>query len=140
VPAASDPRLLAEAVRAAEAADVVVAVVGDRIELVGEGRSTATLELIGAERPARRADRDRDARGRGAAGVEAARAARLAAKAAAVIWAANPGMREGARSPSSSPARSSHQGRCRSRSRGTSVSSRPTTTRSAGSTARGTPT
>ena len=35
--------------RAAEAADVVVAVVGDRIELVGEGRSTATLELIGAQ-------------------------------------------------------------------------------------------
>ena len=31
-------------------ADVVVAVVGDRIELVGDGRSTATLELVGGQR------------------------------------------------------------------------------------------
>ena len=34
---------------AARDADVVVAVVGDRIELVGEGRSTATLELVGGQ-------------------------------------------------------------------------------------------
>ncbi|MEI7033514.1 glycoside hydrolase family 3 N-terminal domain-containing protein [Streptomyces pratensis] len=47
VPAAPDPELIAEAVAAAEAADHVVAVVGDRIELIGEGRSTATLELVG---------------------------------------------------------------------------------------------
>ena len=50
VPAAADADLIAEAVAAARAADVVVAVVGDRIELVGEGRSTATLELIGGQR------------------------------------------------------------------------------------------
>ena len=48
-PCPPDAALIAEAVAAAEAADVVVAVVGDRIELVGEGRSTATLELIGGQ-------------------------------------------------------------------------------------------
>ncbi|MER5893514.1 glycoside hydrolase family 3 N-terminal domain-containing protein [Streptomyces sp. NPDC001876] len=47
VPAQPSAALVAEAVAAAEAADHVVAVVGDRIELVGEGRSTATLELVG---------------------------------------------------------------------------------------------
>ncbi|MFH9469364.1 glycoside hydrolase family 3 N-terminal domain-containing protein [Streptomyces clavifer] len=47
VPAQPDEALIREAVAAAEAADHVVAVVGDRIELVGEGRSTATLELVG---------------------------------------------------------------------------------------------
>ncbi|GGU90791.1 glycoside hydrolase family 3 N-terminal domain-containing protein [Streptomyces bacillaris] len=47
VPAAPDPAMVAEAVAAAEAADYVVAVVGDRIELIGEGKSTATLELVG---------------------------------------------------------------------------------------------
>jgi beta-glucosidase len=49
VAARPDEELIAEAVAAAHASDVVVAVVGDRIELVGEGRSTATLELIGAQ-------------------------------------------------------------------------------------------
>lgn len=50
VAAEPDDELLAEAVDAARGADVVVAVVGDRIELVGEGRSTATLELFGGQR------------------------------------------------------------------------------------------
>ncbi|MFE5245548.1 MULTISPECIES: glycoside hydrolase family 3 N-terminal domain-containing protein [unclassified Streptomyces] len=49
VPAEPSEALIAEAVAAAEAADFVVAVVGDRIELVGEGRSTATLELVGGQ-------------------------------------------------------------------------------------------
>ncbi|WP_307844685.1 glycoside hydrolase family 3 N-terminal domain-containing protein [Actinotalea solisilvae] len=49
VPCAPDEALVAEAVAAARDADVVVAVVGDRIELVGEGRSTATLELVGGQ-------------------------------------------------------------------------------------------
>ena len=49
VPAEPSESLIAEAVAAAEAADHVVAVVGDRIELVGEGRSTATLELVGGQ-------------------------------------------------------------------------------------------
>jgi beta-glucosidase len=47
--AAPEEALIAEAVRQAESADYVVAVVGDRIELVGEGKSTATLELVGAQ-------------------------------------------------------------------------------------------
>ena len=45
-----DEELIGQAVAAAENADYVVAVVGDRIELVGEGRSTATLELVGGQR------------------------------------------------------------------------------------------
>ncbi|MFD5782074.1 glycoside hydrolase family 3 N-terminal domain-containing protein [Streptomyces sp. NPDC126933] len=49
VPAAPRADLIEEAVAAARAADYVVAVVGDRIELVGEGRSTATLELVGGQ-------------------------------------------------------------------------------------------
>ncbi|WP_086666743.1 glycoside hydrolase family 3 N-terminal domain-containing protein [Lentzea kentuckyensis] len=48
-PCAPDPELIAEAVANAQDADCVVAVVGDRIELVGEGRSTATLDLIGGQ-------------------------------------------------------------------------------------------
>lgn len=48
-PCAPDEDLIAEAVAQAEAADYVVAVVGDQIELVGEGRSTATLELVGGQ-------------------------------------------------------------------------------------------
>jgi beta-glucosidase len=48
-PAPVDAALLAEAVAAAQAADVVVAVVGDNMALIGESRSTATLELFGAQ-------------------------------------------------------------------------------------------
>ncbi|HEY9309314.1 MAG TPA: glycoside hydrolase family 3 N-terminal domain-containing protein [Microbacterium sp.] len=96
VPSAPDAALVAEAVAAAEGADYIVAVVGDRIELVGEGRSTATLELVGGQ----------------LAMLEALAATGtplvvvlLASKphvlpqtvmdAAALVWAANPGMRGG---------------------------------------------
>ncbi|MBB5874353.1 beta-glucosidase [Allocatelliglobosispora scoriae] len=48
-PAQPDQGLIANAVTTALAADYVVAVVGDCIELVGEGKSTATLELIGGQ-------------------------------------------------------------------------------------------
>jgi beta-glucosidase len=48
-PAPIDGVLMAEAVAAAEAADYVVAVVGDTIALTGETRSTATLELQGGQ-------------------------------------------------------------------------------------------
>ncbi|MGZ0711587.1 exo-beta-d-1,3/1,6-glucosidase (plasmid) [Coraliomargarita sp. W4R53] len=48
-PAPVDPTMLAEAVKVAEAADYVVAVLGDTIALTGETRSTATLELQGAQ-------------------------------------------------------------------------------------------
>ena len=49
-PADADEALLAEAEAVARAADVVVAVVGDDINLTGEGKSTATLELVGGQR------------------------------------------------------------------------------------------
>lgn len=55
VPVEPDDEMIAEAVAAAREADVVVAVVGDRIELVGDGRSTATLELVGGQRALREA-------------------------------------------------------------------------------------
>ncbi|MFD5224283.1 glycoside hydrolase family 3 N-terminal domain-containing protein [Microbacterium sp. NPDC058342] len=45
----AEPDRIDEAVAAARDSDVVVAVVGDRIGLYGEGRSTATLELIGGQ-------------------------------------------------------------------------------------------
>ncbi|MFT4217067.1 MAG: glycoside hydrolase family 3 N-terminal domain-containing protein [Micropruina sp.] len=45
VPAGPDPGLIAEAVDHAERADHVVMVVGDHLSQVGEGLSTATLEL-----------------------------------------------------------------------------------------------
>lgn len=48
-PAEPDAAMIAEAVAAAKDADLTVVVVGDIVELVGEGRSTATLELIGGQ-------------------------------------------------------------------------------------------
>lgn len=45
-----DAGVIAEATRAAAGADVVVAVVGDLIDLAGECRSTATLDLLGGQR------------------------------------------------------------------------------------------
>jgi beta-glucosidase len=96
VPCAPDEALIAEAVEAARGADYVVAVVGDRIELVGEGRSTATLELIGGQVALLDA--------LAATGtpmivvVVASKPLVLpdsALDAAAVVWAANPGMRGG---------------------------------------------
>lgn len=48
--AATDRGLIDEAVANAEQADAIVAVVGDAIPLIGEGKSTATLELLGGQR------------------------------------------------------------------------------------------
>ncbi|WP_144758781.1 glycoside hydrolase family 3 N-terminal domain-containing protein [Curtobacterium sp. 9128] len=96
VPSAPDPELLGEAVAVAEASDVVVAVVGDRIELVGEGRSTATLELIGAQNALLDAV---IATGKPVVVVLLASKPLVlpasVSEAAAVIWAANPGMAGG---------------------------------------------
>ncbi|MCW3491967.1 glycoside hydrolase family 3 N-terminal domain-containing protein [Microbacterium sp. SSM24] len=96
VPAAPDAALIAEAVAAAEAADYVVAVVGDRVELVGEGRSTATLELLGGQQALLEAL---------AATGKPVIVVLLASKplvlpasvtdAAALVWTANPGMEGG---------------------------------------------
>ena len=49
VPVEPDESMIAQAVADAQAADVVVAVVGDHIEVIGETRSTATLELLGGQ-------------------------------------------------------------------------------------------
>ena len=96
LPAVPDDDLLGEAVAAARAADVVVAVVGDRIELVGEGRSTATLELVGAQVALLDA-----LAATGTPLVVVLMASKplvlppSAMGAAAIVWAANPGMRGG---------------------------------------------
>lgn len=91
-----DAALIAEAVAAAEEADVVVAVVGDRIELVGEGRSTATLELIGGQIALLDAV---IATGKPVVVVLLASKPLVlpasVTRAAAVIWAASPGMQGG---------------------------------------------
>ncbi|GAA3342596.1 glycoside hydrolase family 3 N-terminal domain-containing protein [Curtobacterium pusillum] len=93
VPRPPDQPLLDEAVDIAEASDVVVAVVGDRIELVGEGRSTATLELIGGQNALLDAV---IATGKPVVVVLLASKPlvlpRSVSRAAAVVWAANPGM------------------------------------------------
>lgn len=95
-PCEPDEALIAEALAAASDSDVVVAVVGDRIELVGEGRSTATLELIGGQNALLDA---LIATGKPVVVVLlASKPLVLPAsvqQAAAVIWAANPGMQGG---------------------------------------------
>ncbi|MET0813112.1 MAG: glycoside hydrolase family 3 N-terminal domain-containing protein [Microbacterium sp.] len=95
-PVAPDEALIAEAVEAASAADAAVVVVGDVVGLFGEGRSTATLELFGAQNALLDAVI--------ATGTPVV-VVLLASKplvlpasvqdAAAVIWAANPGMQGG---------------------------------------------
>lgn len=96
VPAAPDAQLIAEAVAAAEQADYVVAVVGDRIELVGEGRSTATLELLGGQQALLDA-----LAATGTPLIVVLLASKplvlpaSARHAEAVLWAANPGMEGG---------------------------------------------
>ncbi|CAL8979401.1 Beta-xylosidase [Cellulomonas sp. T2.31MG-18] len=96
VPCPPDDTLIAEAVQAARDADVVVAVVGDRIELVGEGRSTATLELVGGQIALLDA---LAATGTPMVVVLVASKPLVlpppALEAAALVWAANPGMRGG---------------------------------------------
>ncbi|MGV8979436.1 MAG: glycoside hydrolase family 3 N-terminal domain-containing protein [Cellulomonas sp.] len=96
VSAVPDRTLIAEATAAARAADYVVAVVGDRIELVGECRSTATLELIGGQVALLDA-----LAATGTPLVVVVMASKplvlppSARDAAAIVWAANPGMRGG---------------------------------------------
>ena len=96
VPSPVDEAQLAEAVAAAEAADVVVAVVGDRIEVVGEGRSTATLDLVGGQVALLDA---LAATGKPLVVVLLASKPLVlppsALDAAALVWVANPGMRGG---------------------------------------------
>lgn len=95
-PAAPDDSMIAEAVTQAREADVVVAVVGDRIELVGEGRSTATLDLVGGQIALLEALAET-----GTPLVVVLMASKplvlppSAMAAAALLWVANPGMQGG---------------------------------------------
>jgi beta-glucosidase len=96
VPAEPDEALIAEAVAAAREADYAVVVVGDRIELVGEGRSTATLELLGGQIALLEALADS-----GTPLIVVLMASKplvlpaAALNAAALVWVANPGMEGG---------------------------------------------
>jgi beta-glucosidase len=91
-----DDALIGKAVDAAREADYVVAVVGDRIELVGESKSTATLELVGDQVALLDA-----LAATGTPMVVVVIASKplvlspSALQAAAIVWAANPGMRGG---------------------------------------------
>lgn len=96
VPAPVDQQLHDEALALAADADYVVAVVGDAIPLVGEGRSTATLNLLGGQE---KLLDELAALGKPMIVVLLASkplvlpASGLGAN--AVVWAANPGMRGG---------------------------------------------
>lgn len=90
-----DEQQLGEAVTLAEQSDVVVAVVGDCIELVGEARSTATLELFGGQKALLEA---LAATGKPLVIVMIASKPLIipdGLRHEAFIWAANPGMRGG---------------------------------------------
>jgi len=93
MPVAPDAAMIAEAVASARGADAVVAVLGDRIELIGEGRSTATLELLGGQVALLDALVET-----GTPVILVVLASKphvlppSADRAAAVIWAANPGL------------------------------------------------
>ena len=95
-PCPPDDAQIAEAVAAAEAADVAVVVVGDRIELIGEGKSTATLELLGGQNALLDAVVET-----GTPVVVVLLASKplvlpaSVQRAAAVLWVANPGMQGG---------------------------------------------
>lgn len=91
-----DSTLLEEATKAVDAADVVVTVLGDNIYLTGEGRSTATLELLGGQKALLEM-----AINSGKPVVIVMMASKplilpdAAEEAAAIVWVANPGMQGG---------------------------------------------
>jgi beta-glucosidase len=95
-PCAPDEAMIADAVADALRADYVVAVVGDRIELVGEGKSTATLELIGGQIALLEA-----LAATGTPMIVVLQASKplvlppAVTEAAALLWVANPGMQGG---------------------------------------------
>ncbi len=96
VPVEPDPQQIADAVALAQMADAVVAVLGDVVYLFGEGRSTATLELQGGQVALLDALVDS-----GVPVVLVVLASKphvlpkSAERAAAIVWAANPGMEGG---------------------------------------------
>jgi len=99
-PVPADPTQIATAVETARASDACIVVVGDRVEVTGEGRSTATLELLGGQIALLDALADGLA-GTGIPLVVVLMAGKplvlpdSALGADALIWAANPGMQGG---------------------------------------------
>lgn len=95
-PIPADDAQIAEAVTAAESSDAVVAVVGDARGLYGEGRSTATLELLGGQIALLDALIET-----GKPVIVVLMASKplvlpaSVSRAAAVLWVANPGMQGG---------------------------------------------
>ncbi|MFT8639320.1 glycoside hydrolase family 3 N-terminal domain-containing protein [Bifidobacterium sp.] len=100
VPCKPEAAQLAQAVDASEQSDVTVAVVGDVIELVGEGRSTATLELFGGQNALLEAIASSCKR-RHKPWIVVLLASKplilppCADEASAIVWAGNPGMQGG---------------------------------------------
>ncbi|WP_404474540.1 glycoside hydrolase family 3 N-terminal domain-containing protein [Microbacterium aerolatum] len=95
-PVPADEAQIAEAVAAADGADAVIAVVGDARGLYGEGRSTATLELIGGQ--VALLDALIETGTPVVVVLMASKPLVLPAsvqRAAAVLWVANPGMQGG---------------------------------------------
>lgn len=113
VSAKIDCALLDEAVENARKSDLIVAVVGDVIQAIGEGCSTATLELLGGQNTLIRCTVERGSRNRqavrgGACQLQAASAAASvigtngvivdetpAEGTSALLWAPSPGMKGG---------------------------------------------
>ncbi|MFT8356317.1 MAG: glycoside hydrolase family 3 N-terminal domain-containing protein [Bifidobacterium aquikefiri] len=100
VPCKPDPKMIDEALHISAQADVSIVVVGDRIELVGEGRSTATLRLFGAQNALIDAIADQS-RHNGKPFIIVLLASKplilpeSAQQAAALLWVGNPGMKGG---------------------------------------------
>ncbi|MDN5633741.1 glycoside hydrolase family 3 N-terminal domain-containing protein [Bifidobacterium mongoliense] len=99
-PCAPDPHMINEAADAAANAETTIVVVGDVIELVGEGRSTATLELFGAQTALLEAIAQtcHDNHHPWIVVLMASKPLVLpqcTSQAAAIIWAGNPGMQGG---------------------------------------------
>ncbi|WP_062201766.1 glycoside hydrolase family 3 N-terminal domain-containing protein [Demequina salsinemoris] len=97
IPREPDEALIDAAVAQAEASDVCIAIVGDRGELVGEAKSTATLELLGGQVAMLDALAET-----GTPLVVVLMASKphvlppsVHAMASAIVWAANPGMQGG---------------------------------------------
>jgi beta-glucosidase len=96
-----NPDVIGEAVSLAHDADATIAVVGDNIALTGEGRSTATLELIGGQNAMLEAlCKESSNTGKPLIVVLMASKPLILPQcvhdhASAIIWAGNPGMQGG---------------------------------------------
>lgn len=150
--------MIDEAVANARQSDLIVAVVGDVVQLVGETCSTATLELLGGQNAlldALAAVSEETGKPMvtvlisskpqvlpasivGESSVFAKRVNDPETGTGSILWAANPGMQGGRAIAEIILGLTNPSADCRSPSRATRASCRSTTTRSAASTATGT--